>query len=752
MCIEKLREELKAYYYAHSFNELGRYNYKNPLWKLMDEYAAAHPGLSAMQLKAAQYEIIAEKFQPVIFRNSPFYSEMGVKMAESHGEPWNAAGGWLFNRNSHLFRDANPSEYNQYIKAAEYGIHQSYGPYPDFDHHCPPYSNVLENGLAHICKQAETELKYCENKEESEFLECAIRGLRAVKLISEKFAFAAEKLLGETDDKTQRRFLEMIAKTAKEVPWRKPETFYEALCSIWFLHEILASIEGIGIYIVGHLDRVLGNLYLRDLKAGRLTPDEAYDLLCRFMIYTDCKFDSSKSVDDSYNWQEFGEVVILGGCDESGAEVCNDVTFLILKAHHEQKMIYPKIHCRITRNTKQDFLDAINRDFLSGRNVISFLNDECIIPAQVKAGKRLEDARRYVAGGCWEIILEGYEHSAGANCYFKIPRIMDMSIHEHPDIEASTGIVCYKIDGAKDFEDVYQIVIRNAIRAIRKMCSAIGKNGSVWPQVSPGLFFSACLSDCLKNRKDYTAGSGRYNPHGLPIGGLAILVDSLLAIRTLCFETKRHTLAELLTAVRANWEGHETLRAEALASPYFGDNATESNALTRRIIDEIYDSTRDLKNERGGPFQLGLYNYRDIIDQGKITFATPDGRRLGDYLTQGLTPSRLHHSVEITSTLNSGASLDLTKCPADSALTVSLSLSGVTLQILGALERTFAASGIGMLQLNCVDKKQLLDAQKHPEQHQDLIVRLYGYSARFVNLNAEMQEEFISRNIYGKAV
>ena len=164
------------------------------------------------------------------------------------------------------------------------------------------------------------------------------------------------------------------------------------------------------------------------------------------------------------------------------------------------------------------------------------------------------------------------------------------------------------------------------------------------------------------------AGSGRYNPHAVPLAGFAIFTDSLLAIRTLCFEGGTHELTELLTAVRANWDGHEALRAAALAAPHFGDNSAASNELARRILNDLYAQTRDLRNERGGPFQLGLYNYRDIIDWAKVTNATPDGRRTGDYLTQGLTPFRLHRSAELTSTINSGAALELDTpekcCPA----------------------------------------------------------------------------------------
>ena len=233
------------------------------------------PELSAVQLKAVQYEIIADNFNPIIFRNSPFYSEMGVKIAEYSGVPGTSTGAWLFNRNRHLFRDANPDEYDRFFAAGRHGIHLAYSPYVDYDHHCFPYSNVLEHGLVHIYKQAEKELNRCANKNETQFIESTIRGLLAVKKIADKFADAAELLLQNGNTETRRGFLKMIAKTAREIPWRKPKTFYEGLCAIWFLHEVCASIEGIGMSVGGHIDKMLGKLYQHDLEAGILTPDEA---------------------------------------------------------------------------------------------------------------------------------------------------------------------------------------------------------------------------------------------------------------------------------------------------------------------------------------------------------------------------------------------------------------------------------------------------------------------------------------------
>jgi len=748
MSIKALQQELRAYYQTRSLSCLGGNKFQSPLWSVMDNYAAVHPDVSPLHLKTAMYEIIAEEFEPVLFKNSPFYSETGLNVAECDGAPWHSAAGWLLRRNVHLFKDVDLGEYERYLAADYYGIHLSYGPYPDIDHHCCSFSYILKHGLGYIFAQAEDARKKCQTPAETEFVEAAMAGLQAVRKIADKFAAAAEQQIAATNDPQQRRFMTMAAKTARKIPWQPAETFYEALCSLWFIHEIGAAMDGVRIYVLGHLDRVLGEFYRRDLAAGRITYDEAYDLLCRYMVYTDCKIDLNQKVDDSYNRQELGGTLILGGCDEHGKQVCNDVTFMVLKAHHELNMLYPKIHCRISKNSPQEFLDAINRDFAAGRNVISFLNDDGIIPAQIKAGKRPEDARCYVAGGCWEVIVEGCEHSAGANCYFNLAKIVDLSIHDDSELEAKTGIVCRKLDGAATFEEVYRIVMDNIIAAIRKMGTTIGTSGRVWPQINPSPFFSACLADCLEHRQDYTTGSGRYNPHGLPLTNFAVLVDSLLAIKILCFDRRSHRLDELLTAIRADWNGYEALRAEAMAAPHFGDDSPNSNALSKRIVDDIYAHTRDLTNERGGPFQLGFYSYRDVIEWAKVTRATPDGRRTGDFLCQGLTPSRFRHS-DITSVINSVAAINLTQCPANSVITVSLPLGGVDLASLAGFERAVAASGIGMLQLNCVDKAQLLDARQHPERHHDLIVRLYGYSARFINLNKEMQDEFLSRSIYG---
>jgi formate C-acetyltransferase len=710
----------------------------------MDTYDTTHPGLGVYQLKAMQYEVIADNFQPVIFKNSPFYYEMGTKPAQCDGNPWwKQPGGWLFRRNNHLFRDVNPKEYDLFRERSAQRIFT--GAYVDVDHHCFPISNVIQTGLGKIYEQAVDALKLCESKEESEFIECAMRGLLAVKKISGKFADTAEKKLKDTADETQRRFLHMIAKSAREVPWRKPETFYEGLNTLLFLREIGGSMEGVGTTSLGHPDRILAELYRRDIESGRLTKEGAYDLVCRFLLTGDCRYDKNKQVKE-YSDHEMEISFTLGGCDEYGNEVCNDITFMFLKAHHELKLIFPKPFCRFGKNSNPEYLRAINQDILNGRSALILVNDDCLIPTLVRAGKLLEDARRYISTGCWDIIVEGCENAPTGH-YIGMPRILEMSIHDCPET-ANTGIVCEKLDGSESFEEVYRRLFGNIITVIRKGCEIIGRNGKVWPQVAPEPLFSAGMADCLKKRKDYTAGGGRYNPHQLSMVGFANVVDSLLVIRKLCFESKRHSLAEFLTAVRAGWKGHEPLLAEVLTMPYFGDNTPESDTLARRFHDDLYKHTRDMVNERGGAFEIGYWVYREFRYWGEMMRATPDGRRDGDVLSHGINPSRTRHVSSISSAINSAAALDLTKCAANSVMNILLPSGGMTTETLNQFERAVAASKIGLLQLQCVSKEELLDARKHPENHQDIVVRVCGFSAKFVALSPEWQEEFVSRSIY----
>lgn len=326
---------------------------------------------------------------------------------------------------------------------------------------------------------------------------------------------------------------------------------------------------------------------------------------------------------------------------------------------------------------------------------------------------------------------------------------MDYSIHPDSGAEAALGLCFRKLDGARTFEEVRDIAFGNAALALEQMCRIITEHGVIWPQVNPAPLFSACLKGCIESGTDYTAGGAEYSPHGIPFTGIAVFIDSLLAVKHLCFDRKICSLETLLDAVRHNWEGMEPLRKMALNAPHFCGGSPESVRLASWLLTGLADLLATRKNERGGPFQPGIYSYHDIIFWADATAATPDGRRKGDFLSQGLTPSRTHESDSVTNVIHEIAQLPLKRFPANSVLTLSLSKTGLTEATFAAFLKTWCAAGAGgMLQLNCVSRKELEDAVKHPEQYRDLIVRLYGYSAKFVALDEIRRKEFLSRTIY----
>jgi formate C-acetyltransferase len=216
----------------------------------------------------------------------------------------------------------------------------------------------------------------------------------------------------------------------------------------------------------------------------------------------------------------------------------------------------------------------------------------------------------------------------------------------------------------------------------------------------------------------------------------------------MCFDSKKYTLDQLLTAVRNNWEGYEDMRVEAQHCSGWGDGSKESCELANRFNNDLYEMTQNLPGTYGGKVQLGHLTYTEIRWWGEKTLATPDGRRNGEYFAQGLTPSRLKKISSVSSVINSLAQLDASVMAGNNVVNIILPADKITLDICEAYLRTFADSALMSLQLNCVTKKQLLDAQIHPEKYPDLIVRVTGFSAKFTSLSPEWQQEVLTRNFY----
>ncbi|MBR5140404.1 MAG: hypothetical protein IKV16_05035, partial [Clostridia bacterium] len=495
----------------------------------------------------------------------------------------------------------------------------------------------------------------------------------------------------------------------------------------------------------GRLDKDLFPFYISDIKSGQITKDEAYTLICKFLLIWDCHYDHNMKM-VGYADHELENTYTIGGCDEDGKPLCNDLTLMFLRATREEKIIFPKIKCRYSKESSKEYLDAINESIVKGTSTVLIQNDDATIPALVRAGRPIEEAREYVISGCWGIATaqEKYDHGS----YLNLLKPFEYSIHNLFDKMEEVGLTDIElIDNSESFEEIYQKTLRNCERLLDLKLKTTRSGGQIFNKVDRFPIFSSTLESCIENHKDFTMCGAKYNDDYQLIFGLPNIVDSLMAIKTLVYDDKKYTLDEFLGAVRADFEGYEELRREAISCHGWGDGNEDSSSLANRFNNDLYRIFSKKVGTYGGKVHMGHLTYTEIRWWGEHTLATPDGRKSGEYFAQGLTPSRLKKISNVGDVVNSLSYIDPSTLAANSVVNIILP-SNIPLDRCEGFLRALADTAIQSLQLNCTSKEELLDAQKHPEKYPDLIVRVTGFSARFTSLSKEWQEEVISRNFY----
>ena len=747
MDISAFRNELTDFYW-HQIDDMAA-DFQKELFERLDSLCT--PSMSGYQRKILQYRTITEACDPILLDESPFYHELGTISALSDGagnyHGTLHAGGWNWERSSHMFVDQNPALYAQRSKQGSNLLYLICGPFCDARQHfyfnCKP---LFQSGLKGLYDKAQEQLKQTKG-EEAEFLEAASEGLLCLKQISEKFVLKAEEKLCSATDPDQIARLERIRDSAAYTPWNAPRTFYEALNLLAFIRTTCGALEGVGYNSFGRPDIELLPFYERDLAEGILTKEEAYDLITAFLLTWDCHYDHDMKM-VGYADHELENTYTLGGCDSQGNPVWNDLTEMFLRATREQKIIFPKVKVRYSASSPKAYLDEADLDVIHGTSSILYQNDDACIPALVRAGRSLEDARDYIITGCWGMMTNGNIMDDHGN-YVNLLKAFEFSVHNRQDKMAECGLYFLPLDGAESFEEIYQITLENCRRLFRERNRMTLEGKSIWPQVDPLPLTSSSMVGCLESRKDLTNGGCKYHDEHYQCVGFPNIVDSLLAIKTLCFDRSVYSLEQLLSAVRNNWEGAEDMRLAATRCPCWGDESEESCNLAARFNHDLYMALGELKTLwPGGRVNLGHLTYTEIRFWAEKTLATPDGRHDGEYFSQGLTPSRLHKIESVTSVVNSLAALDGSELAGNTVVNIILPSTRMTLDICEVFLRVAAHTAMGSLQLNCVTKEELLDAQEHPENHRDLIVRVCGFSARFTSLSPEWQKEVLSRNFY----
>lgn len=745
MGYDKMRDELRAFY-KEGTGERGE-AFREKVSKVLDE--KYDEKLSAFELKTMQYKAISEMFDPVLFYNSPFYYETGTMWAHCDGarnfRGYLHAGGWTYWKNEHKFEDQNPELWKLMMTQNEELLFN--GCYHDTAQHFAfNFRPIYEMGFSGVYEKAKKALETAETEKEKQYLTATCEVLLVIKRMGERFSEKAKSMIDSAPDEDGRRNMQLICETARRVPWERPTTLYEALNTLAFIRIAIGALEGVGPNTFGRIDYDLDPFYRNDIESGRLTKEGAYDLICKFLLTWDLRFDHDfKMV--LYADHELENTYVIGGCDSEGKPFHNDLTLMLLRASREEDIIFPKIVARYSKNSAKEYLDEANIAVINSTSTLLFQNDDATIPALLRAGRPEKEAYDYLVTGCWGINGNGTE-KLDNGFYVNLLKPLEFMLHDRKDKIEAVGIPFKTVSGDEaTFEEVYDAYCHNIDIMFKERARSLKIGGHLWDQVDPLPLFSCTLENCIENKKDYSSFGAKYSEHRWDLVGFPNVVDSLFAIRELCFVQKKYSFRELLCAIRNNWEGYDDMRMDAIRCHGWGDGHADSSDFAAKLNSVLYDLSQKVTGTVGGKINISHVTYTEIRWWGEKTLATPDGRYNGDYFAQGLTPSRLKKIPSVTSVIGALTELDSTEIPGNSVINIILP-NKTTLDACEAFLRAAATSSMQSIQLNCTSREQLLDAQKHPEKYPTLIIRVCGFSAKFTSLSPEWQEEVLSRNFY----
>ena len=506
-----------------------------------------------------------------------------------------------------------------------------------------------------------------------------------------------------------------------------PRTAYEVLLFIYLEWVMGENFDGFQVRTLSNLDRILTPYYRADIAAGRTTEAEFRDQLRHFWWQWG-------SIDNYY-----GQPVYFGGTKPDGTTEYNEVSRILLEEHDELGLPTPKVHIKTGPSTP-DWVWRKTLDLARRQRSVTFCGEEPIARAITGLGYSAEQARTCAIWGC-------YEWGIRDSCNDTIPSyISALKPVETLLSRARAG----KFD-APDFDTfraAYFKMLEDTTREARELAFETER----WThEVNPSMLFSLSIAHCVKTGRDaYHDGTAHGNNSHLLLVGLGSAVDSLLAVEDIVYNDRRLTLAALGEAMAADWKGHEDIRLRVLHSKRkWGNNVPEANALGHDIARCFARQANNIPNSRGGRFVAGGHSSRRFIDFGKLTGATPDGRRAGEEMSKNLSPAPGSDTEGVTALINTIAAIDPADLPMDLPLDVMVHPSAVAgdkgIDTMRVLVEHYHAKGFTLIQFNVFDANMLRDAQEHPERYENLQVRVCGWNIRWNDLPREQQDAYIRR-------
>lgn len=579
----------------------------------------------------------------------------------------------------------------------------------------------------------------------------------AVILFAERHAERARERardLAKTEGGPERRAeLLEIAEICSHVPAHAPRSFHEALQSYWFCHlGVITELNGWDSFNPGHLDQHLEPFYRRGLADGSLTRERARELLEAFFV----KFNNHPAppkvgvtAAESGTYTDFANIN-LGGLLRDGGDGSNELSHLLLEVIDEMHLLQPSSNVQVSRRTPDALLEHALRVIRKGYGFPSLFNADAVVAEQVRQGKTLEDARAGGCSGCVETGAFGKEAFILTG-YFNLPKVLEVTLHD--GVDPRTGKRIGPATGAPanfaSFEDLFAAFRRQLEHFLDVKVRGNQLIERIYAEEMPAPFLSVLIDDCIARGKDYNAGGARYNNTFIQAVGIGTVTDSLAALRQTVFEDGEFELGELLAALDADFEGAEPVRQWLVnRAPKYGNDDERADALMERTVETLFELIDGRPTTKGGHYRLEMLPTTSHVYFGSVTGATPDGRRSGQPLSEGISPVQGADRKGPTAVLRSAGKMDHVKTGGtllNMKLTPALLAGDDGVRSVAHLVRSYFKMDGHHVQFNVVRAEDLREAQRNPEAHRDLIVRVAGYSDYFCDLSTELQDEIISR-------
>lgn len=587
--------------------------------------------------------------------------------------------------------------------------------------------------------------------------------INAVKTYAQRYSKLAKEM-SETAATPQRKAeLLEISRICGKVPYEPAETFAEAIQSTWFIQLIL-QIESNGHSLsYGRFDQYMYPYYQADIESGRITEVEVVELLTNLWIKT---LTINKVRSQAHTYSSAGsplyQNVTIGGQTRDKEDAVNELSFLVLRSVAQTKLPQPNLTVRYHSNLNKEFMNEAIEVMKLGFGMPAFNNDEIIIPSFIKYGVSEEDAYDYSAIGCVETAVPGkWGYRCTGMSYINFPKILMIAMNNGIDPVSNKRFTreyghFLDMNSYEDLEKSWDKSLRELTRMSVIVENAIDLG--IEKEV-PDILCSALTDDCIGRGKTLKEGGAVYDFISALQVGIANLADSLAAIKKLVFEEKKVTKEELWEALMTDWESERSQEIQDMILhdvPKYGNDDDYTDQLVTKAYDVYIDEIKKYPNTRFGRGPIGGIRYSGTssisanVGQGRGTTATPDGRKAWTPLAEGCSPSHNMDQNGPTAVLKSVA-----KLPTEDILGGVLLNQKVNPQTLEKEEdkqklilllKTFFNKLKGYhIQYNVVSRETLLDAQKHPEEHRDLIVRVAGYSAFFNALSQATQDDIIER-------